>query len=513
MADFEINPRPYFQILHAMFRPDEDLEDYTATVYEWFGYNVLTIEKVTSKAEWRLLCVANEYYITHKVAISREKIDDLVTNQQQPKVLFELLEQYDLHADALTHIHPDDLHADLDHRKQDWEKYRVLRLLAIGHEITLSGFEPRGREKTTLIGPKDAIKYLIARFQKGVLLDDQAQQGGTLASMVDEIGAEYEETKRQQMDGTLFIPTGLTEIDSRIGGLRRKNLIGILGYAGNRKTSMSRTIGFHAALAGFRVLHIPLETDIEEERTAYAVMYAQHKLGYQTNGITKSAVERGTLSNQDEVYFSEVVLPNLAHEIGPNISFRTPRHGYTWAEVKSLIEMENLQQPLDLVIIDYLTLLSTPGAKEERADKTAIAQEVKRFALTANEGRGLCILTPVQGSRKGYEDAVENEGAWQLSGINMYSELDKSLDICFYVFKNDQFSQQNFLKIGSCKMRRGVDLPTTIVTVDKASGMLRNSEATNMMETATKGKRPSATQKDVASYELVPGFGSLDIPE
>lgn len=57
---YEINPRPYFQLLDAMFGPDKNTEkDYTDEVYDWFAHNVQTIEKVATKAEWRLMCVAN----------------------------------------------------------------------------------------------------------------------------------------------------------------------------------------------------------------------------------------------------------------------------------------------------------------------------------------------------------------------------------------------------------------------------------------------------------------------
>jgi hypothetical protein len=54
----------------------------------------------------------------------------------------------------------------------------------------------------------------------------------------------------------------------------------------------------------------------------------------------------------------------------------------------------------------------------------------------------------------------------------MYSELDKTLDNCFYVFTNDGLSAANQLKMGSCKARRHTNIPATVVTINPLAGMV-----------------------------------------
>jgi hypothetical protein len=54
----------------------------------------------------------------------------------------------------------------------------------------------------------------------------------------------------------------------------------------------------------------------------------------------------------------------------------------------------------------------------------------------------------------------------------MYSELDKTLDNCFYVFTNDGLSAANQLKIGSCKMRMSTNIPSTPVDLNPLAGMV-----------------------------------------
>jgi len=130
----------------------------------------------------------------------------------------------------------------------------------------------------------------------------------------------------------------------------------------------------------------------------------------------------------------------------------------------------------DLVAVqlEYLTMLATPGARDDIADKMAIIQDAKRLAMTANGGKGMCIVTPVQGNREGFDDAGEHDGAWSTNGIAKYSELDKSLDNCFYVYFDDEMNGQNRMKMGSCKTRRGFNIPSTMVLVDSKSGQVLN---------------------------------------
>ena len=141
--------------------------------------------------------------------------------------------------------------------------------------------------------------------------------------------------------------------------------------------------------------------------------------------------------------------------------------------MRSIIIQENDKETIDLVVIDYLTMLSTPDARDDVADKTAIAKDCKRLTLTLNKGRGVCILTPIQGNRKGYTEAAENDGAWSTTGIFQYSELDKSFDNIFYIYFDDGLNREKKVRIGSCKTRREANIPSTMVEIDQGSGAHR----------------------------------------
>jgi hypothetical protein len=145
----------------------------------------------------------------------------------------------------------------------------------------------------------------------------------------------------------------------------------------------------------------------------------------------------------------------------------------TWGEIKNLIEMEHRIAPLDLVVVDYLGLVSTTS-RDKSGEMAEIIKDAKLLTNTFDCGRGLPFLTPVQGSRSGFEDATENEGRWDTSGIWMHSEYDRSLNGCMYIFMDDEMKASQVAKIGTCKSRDSADVPPTIVSVERFSGMVHD---------------------------------------
>jgi hypothetical protein len=479
--EFELEPRPYFQLLHATFRDDGTDEeiDRTDKVMEWVTRTRHIIERVTSKAEMTMLGVVWEYWTTHTKCPTRESVAALVRSRLQPKVLLDLLEEYDKHALDLKTITHADMDLYLQFRVDDFEKNRLQRVLEVAKQITIGSIpNPAAtsyKPLPPLTGTRDALNYVMERFQRGILINDVRAEGGLLSEFRNKLQDNYDQDRLARNDGKLFIPTGIPLIDRHMGGLRRKELNGVLGYTGQRKTAVVRTMAYNAAKQGFRVLHIPLESEFKEELTAYNVMHAHANKKYDLANLNRRRYDAGEMTDAEYTVFMDQVSHDFAASVGKNIIVYDPKAARTWADVKAVIERENYIHPLDLVILDYLTLLGDPGVKDQQAAKMAIIQDAKQ--LTLNTGtHGFCMVTPVQGNRKGYEDATANDGAWETTGIAQFSEMDKSLDNCFYVFTNDELSGLAQLKMGTCKHRRGANIPSTLVKLNINAGMIARDD-------------------------------------
>jgi hypothetical protein len=472
---FEMDQRPYFQILHNLIRHDEFNydPDKTSSTVNWLRERAQTLRRINSEAEHKIFTIIYAFWDKNKEAPSRSSLNELIREQSKIQDLLNVMTEYDSYASSLDQVADFDLHVIFEQRKTDWEKRRLCRILEIATSIVI-GEQELGKGKDAVIykGPKDALKFLGNKIQQGLLLDDVGVTGGLLADTMEDMEQDYVQEEVEAKNNNLFIPTGIGPIDGHMGGLRRKELNGILGYVGQKKSTVLRTIGYNAAYWGFRVLHIPLESDCKEEQRFYGVQHAAIK---SDTGITKKRLDRAVLSEEDKKLFFGEVIPDFRESVGQNLIVYTPGDSRSWADAKMIIERENDKQPLDLVLIDYITMLKTPGARDDIADKMEIVQDAKRLALNSNNGKGMCILTPIQGNRKGFEEAADNNGQWETTGVSKYSELDKSLDNLFYVYFDDEMNGQNRMKIGSCKTRRDADIPATFVSVNPASGMIEKT--------------------------------------
>ena len=475
--EYFLDAKPFAEILHMMLRHDgvDELEhDRLPHAYDWLQQRNPVLRRIMTAAEWAVLSLVWRHWTqsgSQKIAPSRYDVGELIRGEQQCQPLLDALQTYD---DYLPDLERDgvlssgSMELSMVKRREQYERNKMSRICGIASAIAQTGLEVD--KKTKLLGPRDAINYLMKKVQEGILVDDKPAEGGVLAGMLAKVASGYDIAASLRRANKLFIPTGVNAFDSHLGGLRYKEVNGILGFVGQRKSGLARTIAFNAAKNGFRVLHIPLESDVAEERMIYSVIFAQESgLCGPGSTISKSNVERGHLSDADRRGFFASI-EKFEQQVAGNIIIRSPQAA-TWSDVKSIIEQETFDKAIDLVVLDYLTLLGTPGTRDEVADKTAIIQDVKRLAMTANDGRGLCILTPVQGNRQGFTEAANNGGVWESHRIFKYSELEKSLDNVFYVFMNEAMASANQIVVGSCKTRRDKHVPSSLVRVHPASGM------------------------------------------
>jgi hypothetical protein len=453
------------------------------------------MERVCSKPEWLVITVLYQYWYNIHCPPSRAVIEDLVVAKPQNAASIDVLKAYDRFAEDLEVLAVGDLDVPLGTRVTDWEKWRITNTLSTANAITLGSYQSpnKGKDRVVLSGPRDAMNFLIGRFQEGILINDVPMRGGELTKTVPDIYARLEATEADRLAKKLFIKTGIPLIDNHLGGLRRKELNGVLAYTGQRKTYTCRRIAYNAASEGFRVLHIPMESGYDEEETIYSV-FAASEIVERSCHITKEKLDHGITTPEEKKWSRETALSYYKKRVAPNLVVFEPSQGHTWGEVKSIIERENFKQKLDLVVIDYITMLYTPGARDDSADKMQIIQDLKMMAMTMNNGEGVSVLTPIQGNRNGFGEASEHEGQWELTGNYKYSEIEKSLDNCFYIWFNDEMNKSNIMRMGTCKSRRTSLIRPTDVPIDSVSGLVgSNSNELPQASTNTEVSIPSST--------------------
>jgi hypothetical protein len=479
-----LDPRLFHQILHAFLRDSSQQAeiDRAADCLRWLDGNLGPVFRVFEKPQKNLMGALYDYWAQYQSAPTRDALETAVRKIDKPDSMLDILMEYNALKPHLVKGDALDMPRFLVARRTDWDQAMVHE--ALEHALHINDGRIAGARPTdkSLSGSKDALAYIMQKMQQGLLSGHHQAVGGSIKDSGDLVIDSYQKTLSESAQGKLVIPTYLTEVDAVLGGLRRKGFTGVLGYAGQRKSALCRSIIYRAAEMGFRGLHIPLESDAREEFNIYGIMHSFHKK-FENSGIKLNfgRFDTGKLTDEEWAFLTQEVLPDLKYTFKGDIIVRQPAER-TWAAVKTLIETESRMGAIDFVFIDYLTLLDVEG-KNQMDAMNAVIRDAKHHCLNLGDKQeGYCLLTPIQGNRAGWDKAAANGGAWSKDGCGQYNELEKSADIIMYVFSDPELQANDQLKVGTCKSRRSADVPVTTVGVSPDSGLVENLSATTLRQ-------------------------------
>ncbi|MBK3666439.1 replicative DNA helicase [Bradyrhizobium diazoefficiens] len=265
-----------------------------------------------------------------------------------------------------------------------------------------------------------------SRFGSGFETFDAA-----LTQAIDKAALAY------QRDGKLSgLPTGLKDLDAKMGGLQPSDLIIIAGRPGMGKTSLATNIAFNVArayeapregssstpeMSGGIVAFFSLE--MSSEQLATRVIAEQSK-------ISSSSIRRGDISEND---FDALV--QRRQEIRRIPLYIDSTGGLTIGQVAARARRLKRQRGLHLIVVDYIQLMQGTShrvAPNRVREVTEITVGLKALAKELN----VPIVALSQLSRQ-----VENreEKRPQLSDLRESGSIEQDADVVLFVFRDEYY--------------------------------------------------------------------------
>ena len=144
------------------------------------------------------------------------------------------------------------------------------------------------------------------------------------------------------------MPTGYSELDDMLTGLHAGELVLIAARPSMGKTSFGMNIVENAAIReGKKTAVFSLE--MPAEQLAMRMLCTEAKVDMQR-------VRRGQISDEEWGKLSGAMI-----DIGPSGMFVDASSGVTVAEIRSKARRLQLEHGLDVIMIDYLSLMSGVG--------------------------------------------------------------------------------------------------------------------------------------------------------
>jgi replicative DNA helicase len=249
-----------------------------------------------------------------------------------------------------------------------------------------------------------------------------------------------------QRDGKLSgISTGLRDLDSKMGGLQRSDLIIVAGRPGMGKTAFATNIAYNIAEAH--------QAEVQADGTMKSVnggivgffscemsaeQLATRILAEQT-GIASSMIRRGGIK-QDE--FERIRDYTIKLEHLPLYVDETG--GLSISQLTARARRLKRQKGLDLLVVDYIQLLQGSGKRSDNRvqEVTEITTSLKALAKELN----VPIIALSQLSRQ-----VENrdDKRPQLSDLRESGSIEQDADVVMFVFREEYYLAQKEPRAGT----------------------------------------------------------------
>lgn len=246
------------------------------------------------------------------------------------------------------------------------EKSILRSLIDVGAQITTSAFSSDGRQSKSLLEEAERLVFAIA---------DKGSRGGSgFVSVQDSLKEAMEKIEElNAFEGDITgIPTGYLDFDRLTAGLQPSDLIIVAGRPAMGKTTFAMNIAENAAIKhGKSVAVFSMEM-----ASLQLVMRMFSSVGQ----IDQGRIRTGTLEDMDWPKLTSAM--NLLHK---SKIFIDDTPALSPAELRARARRLKREHDIDMIVVDYLQLMSIPDNKENRATEIAeISRSLKTIAKELN---------------------------------------------------------------------------------------------------------------------------------
>ncbi len=310
-------------------------------------------------------------------------------------------------------------------------------------------------------------------------LFDLAERGSFNSSLIkfDEamkMTIEMASNAYKNEEGIVGVPTGLRDLDDRLGGLHKSDLVIIAGRPSMGKTALATNIAFNAAQklqeSGKKSSVAFFSLEMSSEQLSTRILAEQSR-------IKSNDIRRGRISEEQFDKFIETS-KNIAEL--PLFIDETP--AISIAALSNRARRIKRIHNLDLIVIDYIQLMRAVNTKDGRVQEISeITQGLKALAKELS----VPVLALSQLSR-----AVEqrDDKKPQLSDLRESGSIEQDADVVMFVYREAYY------------LERKQPRPAT---VEHAEWQAKMNEVSNLAEIIIQKQRHGPTGSIMLEFEAM----------
>ncbi len=301
------------------------------------------------------------------------------------------------------------------------DRATLRRLISVADEIATSAINPEGKETRTILDEAESKLFQISqsssRTQAG--FQDVKVLLGAVLRRVDEL---YNKDDGSDVTG---VPTGFIDLDRMTSGLQPGDLVVVAGRPSMGKTAFALNIAEHVALdQGLPVAVFSMEMGGTQLAT---------RLLCSVGRIDQQRVRTGRLRDED---WPRLTIATQKLQEAQIFIDETPALNSLELRARSR-RLARQCSKLGLIVVDYLQLMSSPSAGENRATEIS---EISR-SLKALAKELACPVIALSQLNRSLEQRPNKRPV--MSDLRESGAIEQDADVIFFIYRDEVYHEDS----------------------------------------------------------------------
>lgn len=289
----------------------------------------------------------------------------------------------------------------------------------------------------------DPVSDILGVAEKSIFdIIMRRHEGSTLKHISDVLPETYLRIERlsELKGGIDGVPMGFVDLDNLLTGLHGGELIIVGARPSMGKSAFGLNItGYAAMQAGRSVAYFSLE--MPNDQLAMRLLCSDARVDMQS-------VRHGSMRDEDWVALASTLGPLAASKI-----YMDDTSGITPSQLRSRCRRLKMDRGLDLIVVDYLQLMSADGRVENRQNEVSeISRNLKSIAKELN----VPLVALAQLSRAG---AQRSDKRPILSDLRDSGAIEQDADVIMFLHREEYYDpnteDKNIAEVIVAKQRNG----------------------------------------------------------
>lgn len=241
------------------------------------------------------------------------------------------------------------------------------------------------------------------------------------------------------------VPTGFPELDDKTSGFQKGDMILIAARPSMGKTTFALNIAQYAALRGGKSVAV-FSLEMSKEQLAYKLLCAEAN-------VDMLKLRTGDLEDKDWENIAKASGPLAAAKI-----YIDDTAGVSVMEMRSKCRRLKIEHGIDLIVVDYLQLMSGSSGSESRQQEVSeISRSIKALAKEMK-----CPVIALSQLSRAPEQRADHRP--MLSDLRESGSIEQDADVVMFLYRDEYYNKETEDKnVAECIIAKQRNGPTGTV--------------------------------------------------